>query len=230
MSWAVKSLGAIARPEFGEQVMVRYSPDHKSAARAEIVSLASERLRSDGIAAVGVRQLMADAGLTHGGFYAHFGSRSELVREAVVAASRSTLKYLEEAAFSAPPEDRFAAIISAYLSHRHLIQLGKGCAAAALGAELAREESNTRASFIEQNNAIIALLAKHLPATMNEALLFERATGIFAVLMGTLQLARIARDQANLEQILTAGREAALQLSRLPIGGDLSSSNPDADR
>lgn len=209
--------------------MVRYSPDHKSAARADIVGLASERLRSDGIAAVGVRQLMADAGLTHGGFYAHFGSRSELIREAVVAASRSTLKYLEEAADSASPEDRFAAIISAYLSHRHLIQLGKGCAAAALGAELAREEGHTRASFIEQNSAIIALLARELPTKRTQSLLIEQATGIFAVLMGTLQLARIATDQANIEQILAAGRRAALQLAGLPTHVDFPAPIHDAD-
>jgi TetR/AcrR family transcriptional repressor of nem operon len=198
--------------------MVRYPAKHKPTTRAGIVSLAAERLRADGIAAVGVRQLMADAGLTHGAFYAHFRSRSELVGEAVAEASRSTLKYLEEAAAAAPADGRLAAIVATYLDRRHLDQTAKGCAAAALGSELAREDRATRAGFWEQNDRIIALLGENLPGEGNEPERMMRAIAIFAGLMGTLQLARIAKDNADVDDILAGGKRSALLLAQMPMG------------
>ena len=65
---------------------MRFEKGHKAATRQRIVEVASERFRKDGVAAVGIAGVMADAGLTHGGFYAHFGSKEDLVREAMVAA------------------------------------------------------------------------------------------------------------------------------------------------
>jgi TetR/AcrR family transcriptional regulator, transcriptional repressor for nem operon len=211
---------AVLGLRIGIHKMVRYAPEHKIVARAEIVRLASERLRADGIAAVGVRQLMADAGLTHGGFYAHFESRSELVHDAVIEASRSTLQYLREAASAALVPDRLGAIITAYLSRRHLDNMALGCAVAAFGSELVRENARTRAGFLSQNEAIIALITENLPSGGDNVQRQLRATGIFAGLMGTLQLARIAKDQVVVEQILEAGKNTAFLLAGFPIHDD----------
>ena len=65
---------------------MRYAKGHKGATRKPIVEVASKRFRREGVAAVGVASLMSDAGLTRGGFYAHFGSKEELFREAVKSA------------------------------------------------------------------------------------------------------------------------------------------------
>lgn len=194
--------------------MARYGKDYKAASRATIVHQAAERFRRDGIAAVGVRQLMADAGLTHGAFYSHFPTREELVASAVEEAALSTLKYLEEAVATASDGETLKAIVLTYLNTRHLEHVDRGCAAAALAPEIARADFSARERFMAQNNAIIMLIANNLPAggTIEERRTL--ATGIFAGLMGTLQLARIAGSKAAAEKILLAGKQSALLLAK----------------
>ena len=68
---------------------MRYEKGRKDATRKHIVEVASARFRKDGVEATGVVDLMADAGLTHGGFYSHFGSKEALVEAATVAAAMS---------------------------------------------------------------------------------------------------------------------------------------------
>ena len=77
---------------------MRYGTDRKEDSRRHIVELASERLRRDGIAGVGLRTIMTDAGLTHGAFYAHFKSRTALVAEALRFALDQTRERLERVA------------------------------------------------------------------------------------------------------------------------------------
>jgi len=190
--------------------MARYSKDYKAASRAMIVHQAAERFRRDGIAAVGVRQLMAAAGLTHGGFYSHFPTREELVAEAVEQAALSTLKYLEEAVANASKGDALKAIVLTYLNTRHLEHVDRGCAAAALAPEIARADVSARMRFMAQNDAIIGLIADSLPAGGDNEQRQKIATGVFAVLMGTLQLARITDSDSAAQQILMAGQQSAL--------------------
>ena len=87
---------------------MRYGTDRKEDSRRQILELASERLRRDGIAGVGLRTIMTDAGLTHGGFYAHFKSRTELVAEALRFALDQTRERLERVAARAEPDERLS--------------------------------------------------------------------------------------------------------------------------
>jgi len=89
---------------------------------------------------------MSGAGLTHGGFYAHFASKGNLLDEAVEYADDQTLKSLSKMLESLPAEQRLSAIIDAYLSPGHAEQLANGCPVAALAPELARSKK-TRQSL-----------------------------------------------------------------------------------
>src|SRR5579863_9869134 len=98
---------------------MRYSREHKLETHARIVKKASVRLREKGAHGIGVADLMKDAGLTHGGFYAHFDSREALVIEAFAhAMDRSTERWRKQSE-EAPAEKRLSAIVNGYLSPLH---------------------------------------------------------------------------------------------------------------
>src|SRR2546423_1356238 len=121
---------------------MRYEKGHKDLTRARIVKTASRKFRKNGIEAVGIAGLMADAGLTHGGFYSHFDSKETLVREAVTRAldrSRDELTRIADA-----DGGGIEKIIRTYLRPIHRDRPEHGCAAAALISELARHSQPTR--------------------------------------------------------------------------------------
>ncbi len=107
---------------------MRYSKEHKQETHTRIVRKASVRLREKGAHGIGVADLMKEAGLTHGGFYAHFDSREALVIEAFnYAMDRSTERW-RKLAEETPPKKRFAAIVDFYLTTLHRDDPGHGCA------------------------------------------------------------------------------------------------------
>ncbi len=199
--------------------MARYKEDQKRASREAILQRASERFRREGIAAVGVRPLMADAGLTHGGFYAHFASREDLVGAALEYAAEATLDHFREALAEAPEGQKLERLISTYLRPLHRDHMGLGCAVAALAPEIARQDASTRRRFDVRRRGIVALIAEHLPPGGDADARLDRASTVFATLMGTLQLVRIETDAAVVERLVAAGREAALLLARRPWAG-----------
>jgi TetR/AcrR family transcriptional repressor of nem operon len=191
---------------------MRFEKGHKAATRQKIIENAAARFRQDGIAATGIAGLMADAGLTHGGFYAHFGSKEELVREAVEAAAAASQARLQRAGAQASGLEGY---IRAYLRPAHRDAPAQGCVIAALGAELARHEPETRAAFSVQIETLLARIADQLPAEQSPEARREAAIGIFGVMNGTLQLARAVADEALSNQILASGIAAALKLAGL---------------
>ena len=191
---------------------MRFEKGHKAATRQKIIETAAARFRQDGIAATGIAGLMADAGLTHGGFYAHFTSKEELVRESMAAAAAATRARLERATAQSPGLESY---IRSYLRPAHRDAPAQGCIVAALGAELARHEPETRAAFSEKIEALLARIAAQLPAEQSEEDRLRTAIGIFGVMNGTLQLARAAVDQTLSDKILESGIDAALRLAGL---------------
>lgn len=195
---------------------MRYPADHKAGSRAEIVRSASRRFRADGIASVGVRSLMSDAGLTNGAFYSHFASRAELVAAAASDAGAETVGRLAEIAEKELPGDRLEAVVGSYLSTLHVEHMARGCAAAALAPEMAREDAQGREQFMENVRLLVDLLAGLLPPGGTGQDRSERSWAVFAGMMGSLQLARLAAPGAQVESILRAGRDAALMLAKRP--------------
>lgn len=196
--------------------MARYKDGHKQEARDAILKNAAERFRRDGIAAVGVRTLMADAGLTHGGFYAHFPSRADLVAAAVERAAESTIGYFDTVLAAAPADRKLETLIATYLRPRHRAHMDLGCAAAALAPEIARESPETRARFAAQTGRLIQLIADLLPEGGAPDQRTTRAAAVFAAMMGVLQLMRIETDDAAAERLMREGRDAALSLALRP--------------
>jgi TetR/AcrR family transcriptional repressor of nem operon len=194
---------------------MRYSREHKLETHARIVKKASVRLREKGAHGIGVADLMKDAGLTHGGFYAHFDSREALVIEAFTHAMDRSTERWRKLAEQAPPEKRLAMIVNTYLTPLHRDDLGRGCAVPALGAEIARESPKTRRVFAGRLEQMIEMLAAQIPGVPRKAAR-KQAVAAIATMMGTLVLARVAGSGDFSDEILGAGREAVLDRAKSP--------------
>ena len=188
---------------------MRYSKEHKQETHARIVKKASVRLREKGMHGIGVADLMKEAGLTHGGFYAHFASRDALVIEAFVHAMDRSTERWRELARQVPPDRRLATIVESYLTPLHRDDPGHGCVVPALGAEIARERPKTRKAFAAKLQQMIEMMADQVPDLPRKAAR-KQAMATLAIMMGTLVLSRIAGSGDFSDEILGAGREAVL--------------------
>src|SRR5437764_2749831 len=188
---------------------MRYSKEHKQETHARIVKKAAVRLREKGAHGIGVADLMREAGLTHGGFYAHFDSREALVIEAFAYAMDRSTERWRKLAEGMPAERRLAIIADSYLTRTHRDDPGHGCTVPALGAEIARESPKTRKAFAAKLEQLVDVFADQIrdvpPKTAR-----KRAAALLATLMGTVVMARIAGNSEFSDEILSGGREAAL--------------------
>ena len=189
---------------------MRYDKGHKDATRQRIIDVASRQFRQDGVAAVGLAGIMADAGLTNGAFYTHFESKDDLVQAVLSKALAKREATLRTAAES---ETGLEASIRDYLSRRHRDNPGGGCPTAALVAEIARGPRATRDAFTGKVSQFIGLIAGQLPAgSASERR--RNAIAIYGVMVGALQLARAVNDHQLSDEILENGVSAALTLAK----------------
>jgi TetR/AcrR family transcriptional repressor of nem operon len=152
---------------------------------------------------------MKEAGLTHGGFYAHFDSREALVIEAMEHIMQRSTERWRKLGEQTPPEKRFATIVDSYLNPAHRDDPGHGCAIPTLGAEIARESPKTRKAFATKLEQMIEMLASLIPDLPPKAAR-KQAMAAIATMMGSLVMARIAGNGEFSDEILAAGREAIL--------------------
>jgi len=146
---------------------MKVSKEQMAENRARILDAAAALFRERGFAGIGVSDLMKAAGLTHGGFYGHFASKEELMARAserALAGSLGGWRGLVEHA----PDDALRRIVRSYLSEAHRDHPEQGCAVAALGADVARQGSEVRASVTQGVAAHAALLSELMPGATAE--------------------------------------------------------------
>jgi len=164
--------------------------------RVRVVETASELFRQRGYDGVGVAELMSAAGLTHGGFYKHFGSKADLLAEAMscgFAQSAEKTKGVSREAF-----------IEHYLSRQHRDDMGKGCVMSALGTDAARQSESIRESFAAGIERQIAILE-------SETVTREELITTIAQLAGALMLSRACPENSGLaDEILEVCRARLL--------------------
>ena len=183
----------------------RTDPSRKEATHERIVEAAARAIRRSGYGGTGVADIMKDAGLTHGGFYAHFDSREAMLAEAADRAGADTVATMTRVAGAAPPDQALQAIIRAYLSKAHVEAVETGCAVAALGSEMPRQAPQVRRAATRRIKEMIDLVGRQSP-DWGQPGAHERALATVATAVGALVLAR-AVDDPKLSDAL---REAAL--------------------
>jgi len=179
--------------------------EHKRSTRQRIVQAAAAAFRAGGVSDVRVDQVMKRAGLTHGGFYAHFSSKDNLLREALDEASRQTLERLSQALGDVSATDRLQAVADAYLSPKHAAHPEMGCPLAALGPEIVRAGGATERRFAQNVKERIKWMrqldSQDGRGTHND----EQVIGALACMVGGVILARAA-GQKDSDAILRACR------------------------
>jgi TetR/AcrR family transcriptional repressor of nem operon len=177
---------------------------HSKAEKAEthkrIVRIASKRLREDGLAGVGIAELMKEAGLTVGGFYKHFDSRENLVAEALSSAFGGWKRRVNAAA-SGGPAVSYARLIDEYLNEAHRDNPGTGCAFGALAGEIARSDKRTRALASEQIRNDLRLISGLVPGK-DKRVARETAILTMTALVGAIALARAVSGEALSREIM----------------------------
>ena len=182
---------------------MRQSAEEKARTHERIVEIASARIREQGIEAPGVAEIMHAAGLTHGGFYKHFGSRDDLIAEAAddafTYADRTLAKYAHD------ESDPLAAWVDWYVSTEHRDDPGTGCPVAALIGDVNRGNDHVRGGYDALVERYIGSLGGMLGGRDDAR---RQAILTASTLVGSLALARAIDDDRLSNEILRTVREA----------------------
>jgi TetR/AcrR family transcriptional regulator, transcriptional repressor for nem operon len=179
-------------------IMKNATINRKTASRKEItheriVEVAARAIRRSGYDGTGVADIMKEAGLTHGGFYAHFPSREVLLAEAADRAGAEAVALSEQIAASVPPEQALPSMVRAYLSKEHCEDIENGCPVSALGSEMPRQAPVVRRAATRRIKEMIDVVARQLP-DWGQPGAHEQALMTVATMVGTMVLARAVDD------------------------------------
>lgn len=180
----------------------------KEASHQRIIEVAARRFREGGLAGAGVQEIMEEAGLTHGGFYGHFGSKADLVAEALAAASEGQREIWLHGLEDAPERERLGRLVARYLSRGHRDAPGMGCPLPAISAEVARAPESVRHIYDDELRKLIECVEGVLAEEADEKA-HARAVGALALCVGGLLLARAVEDGELSDDILDSCRRFA---------------------
>lgn len=180
---------------------MRYSRDHKAETRERVLKEAAKEIRARGPDNVAVSGIMARAGLTHGGFYAHFASKDALVKEAIGTMFADARRRTERIDASGDPRAVLSAYVDFYLSPAHRDSRDRGCPLPTLSGDFARSKADTRERFGAGVTGIAGRLAAPL-AQLGYGDADAEAHALLAQLVGGVALARAVGDPALSDAML----------------------------
>jgi len=177
----------------------------KEITHTRIVETAARAIRRSGYDGTGVADIMKEAGLTHGGFYAHFASRDAMLAEAADHAGEETIAIAKRIFAEVPGDQGLQALMQVYLSNEHMANIETGCSFAALGSEMPRQAPEVRKASTCRIKEMIALIKSRLSGQQADK--DEKALVMLSTMVGTLLLARAVKDP----ELSEAFRQAALK-------------------
>ena len=181
-----------------------YSKSDKAETHSRIVKVAAKRFRELGLEGIGVADVMKEAGVTVGGFYKHFGSRDELVVEALATAFKDLDVWEEHT-----PD--MAHLLQNYLTEAHRDAPGTGCAMGALLGDITRGSKSARALYTERVKRSLPFFSALLPSS-HRSDKRRRALLILSALLGALNLSRAVSDPNLSREILDGVRDELIDL------------------
>ncbi len=194
---------------------MRYDAEHKERTRALLLKEAARAIRAKGPRGVSVATIMGKAGLTHGGFYAHFKSKDELVAEAMTAMFADIEAQIDQY-IERSPSEALSGYINFYLSQRHRDDRAHGCPIPALCGEAPHLPPAARRAF----GAGIEAVSSRLAAMLESAGQSEprtAAASLLAEMAGALAMARAVPGSEQSAQLLGSSRQALRQRFGLPM-------------
>lgn len=186
---------------------MRYASEHREQTRTKILKEAASAIRARGPEGVGVAALMKQAGLTHGGFYAHFASKDELVAEAIGVMFEEARGRFDRTMAESDPRGALSNYVGFYLSAGHRDARGRGCPVAALSGDMARLAPEARTRFAEGAATLSGWLGEAL-GRLGVPDASAAGRSMLSELVGALLLARTAIEPEESDAILAASADA----------------------
>jgi TetR/AcrR family transcriptional repressor of nem operon len=188
---------------------MRYAPEQKAETRAKLVREAASRMRSHGPDGVGVADIMRGIGLTHGGFYAHFESKDDLIAQAVAQMFSESAGRYARILDGTPEAERLSVFVGRYVSAAHRDTPQRGCPLTTIAADITRQSAAARAAFDDGVAAITGRIDTMLAGEAGPARM-ARAASILSEMAGAVALSRAVADRAASDRILAATAASVL--------------------
>jgi TetR/AcrR family transcriptional repressor of nem operon len=201
---------------------MRYADTHKDETHKALLKVAAAQLREKGPDRLSVMSVMKAAGLTHGGFYAHFKSKDALLREALADTFTRSRERVGRLLDGLPPKAALAAYVDFYVSTEHRDHPANGCPLTALNSDMPRQTKKFRAAF----ESGLKEIAKSLAARIDAAGVADAkrlAPSLLSAMAGAVALSRTISDTALSDELLAsarAGIKARLGLSELAVASE----------
>ncbi|HEY2068659.1 MAG TPA: TetR/AcrR family transcriptional regulator [Rhizomicrobium sp.] len=186
---------------------MRYSDTHKSETHARLLKIAGKALREKGPEGLAVAEVMKEAGLTHGGFYAHFKSKDALLAEALESIFVYSKEKYRRMIDGLPPRHALATFIDYYVSPEHRDNPSRGCPLVMLNSDLPRQSKKFRGVFdagVERLTLTIATLIRDIGVSTDPGL----APSILSAMAGAVAISRAVSDKRLSDEMLEAARES----------------------
>ncbi len=185
---------------------MRYSETHKSETHDRLLKSAGRMLRAKGPDGFAVAELMKEAGLTHGGFYAHFKSKDALMAEALAAVFARAKDRYRRAVEGLPPRHALATYIDVYVSPSHRDNAGNGCPITALSSDMPRQSKKLRAVFDAGVKSLVDSLAGRIAAAGIEGDSETLSASVLSAMAGAVAVSRAVSDKNLSDEMLEAAR------------------------
>ena len=183
---------------------MRYSDTHKEETRRKVVRAAATAVRAKGPDGVGVAEVMAEAGLTHGGFYAHFPNKEALVVAAIEEAFGQSSRRFGRMTEGLAPAEALAAFVDLYVTPEHRAHPERGCPVAGLSSDLPRQGPPVREAYERGVHSLVGRIARWLPENTQDR--ESLAASIVAEMAGTVALSRAISDDQEAARLLADAR------------------------
>lgn len=190
--------------------LARYSAGHREKTYEAIVEAAAERIRTSGLEGLGVAAIMAEAGLTHGGFYAHFPSRDALLAAAITRLFDKAIAGVDRYEAKYGAKQGLERYVDFYLSPRHRDDITIGCPIPALAGEVRRSADEVRRAFDDGLDRLGARLGKLIPSKGKDAGGKKAGMVLLAEMSGALSVSRAMSDTKQSGELLSAKRKSVL--------------------
>jgi TetR/AcrR family transcriptional repressor of nem operon len=191
------------RTAYDKRHMRRATTRSKEATHERIVETAARAIRRSGYDGTSVADIMKEAGLTHGGFYAHFLSREAMLAEAADRAGAEAVALSTHIAATAPPNEALQSLVRAYLSKEHLENAEMGCPVSALGSEMPRQAPEVRKAATRRIKEMIDVIARQ-STDWGQPGAHQQALVTAATMVGAMVMARAVDDPKLSEALMEA--------------------------
>lgn len=184
---------------------MRYSESHKAETHQKLLKIASRALREKGPDGLAVAEVMKEAGLTHGGFYAHFKSKDALLAETLTSIFMRAGVNIDKMTYGLPPRHALATYVDFYVSPRHRDNPSTGCPITAINSDMPRQSKQFRATFDMGVKSLVGRIANWLAASGHsepEAL----AASVLSAMAGAVAVSRAVSDKSLSDEMLEAAR------------------------